>query len=256
MSDEFFKLASQAVDELYKAGVAGDLDKINELYRHYQEDIFHERLYAAIDDYDSSEFINVLNDERFHFSGRIGMECYVHLFMKATEKGLTDCCRRLMEKGLDVDKTKTGMRGEVPLIFAARNNKPEIVSLLIAHGCGLNSQDDYENGAIHYAASAGYIDVVKMLVENGCDIELKGYEGRTALLGAATSFKFDIAIYLLERGADSEVQTEYGSSLIDILSKKQGAEGLMKAIQVVQENKLLNGAINASCIQMQRGVEF
>ncbi len=66
----------------------------------------------------------------------------------AIMKGDTDAVKKFIEYGADVNESSNGL---TPLMIAARFNKAEIVSLLIAKGARVDTKDEKGFTALKYA---------------------------------------------------------------------------------------------------------
>lgn len=69
-------------------------------------------------------------------------------FVKLIQLNDYDAVRNLILAGVDFDKKSIGM---TPLMYAARQNKVEIVKLLLDEGAKVNSQSKYGLTALDYA---------------------------------------------------------------------------------------------------------
>ena len=54
--------------------------------------------------------------------------------------------------------------------FAVRQNKPQILKLLIQHGGNINKKKSDGATPLHAACSAGFLEVTKILAENNADV--------------------------------------------------------------------------------------
>jgi ankyrin repeat protein len=55
------------------------------------------------------------------------------------------------------------------------------VKLLLEHGADPNTQDEYGDTPLHWAAFGDNVEVVKLLLEYGADPTVKDKDGRTPL---------------------------------------------------------------------------
>jgi len=72
-----------------------------------------------------------------------------------------------------------------PLIVAAKNNKPEIVSALLQAGANTEVTDDQGNTAVMYAGLYGHRDVARFLVSTGANINKQNKDEKPAIAIAA-----------------------------------------------------------------------
>ena len=74
----------------------------------------------------------------------------LNAFCRLIQMGQYNAVKILVEDGIDIEKKSTGL---TPLMFAARHNRVDIVSLLIKHGANLNvkSSDKRKITALKWA---------------------------------------------------------------------------------------------------------
>jgi ankyrin repeat protein len=149
-----------------------------------------------------------------------------------------DACRR----GDAADVTKVcelfpelvnspDVKGFTPLIIAAYNNQPEIVSILVRNGADVNAQDASGNTALMGASFKGYPEIVKILLDAGADVNQRNGQGAPALTFAATFGQLAIAELLLQKGAEKNFADSRGKTPLDHA--------------VLQENEAMIGLINS-----------
>ena len=88
------------------------------------------------------------------------------------------------------------------LLWAARNNKVEVLSTLAANGIDLNAPIDYKDNALHVAAKSGHLPVVTALLDAGVDINARASGNLTALDYALSHGDVDVLVALIKAGAD------------------------------------------------------
>ncbi|HEY0960832.1 MAG TPA: ankyrin repeat domain-containing protein, partial [Pseudomonadales bacterium] len=145
--------------------------------------------------------------------------------MLAAQLGSLEIAQMLVDKGADVRAIET-FRNQNALMWAAANNHPDIVDLLLEHGAGADvalraKSDDWERQmtsepraqfrntggltALLYATRAGCYRCAVALVEAGADVDQPNPDGVTPLINALDNRAFDIAMYLLDNGARPDV---------------------------------------------------
>lgn len=149
--------------------------------------------------------------------------------------------------------------GREPIHWAAQFARPDVIQVLLDHGCDVNVPDTNRHTPLHWATGAtGFIgicdmtdpralDCVRLLVERGADVNACGADGNVPLHGVAVMPEIDqqlidgtlkfppeipdailaIVRFLLQHGADPSVSNEDGESPLKIASKETRRE--MKA---------------------------
>lgn len=145
--------------------------------------------------------------------------------MLASQLGSLEIAQMLIDKGADVRAIET-FRNQNALMWAAANNHPDIVDLLLEHGAGADvglraKSDDWERQmtsepraqfrntggltALLYATRSGCYRCAVALVEAGADVDQPNPDGVTPLINALDNRAFDIAMFLLDKGARPDV---------------------------------------------------
>ena len=143
--------------------------------------------------------------------------------LTAVSLGSVPVAKLLIERGADVNRVET-FRGQNALMWAAGNNQPEILELLLANGANnvdLRAKfDDWprqmtsepraqfqsrQTGgltALLYATRSGCYTCAVALVKAGADVNKPNPDGLTPMLNALDNKRFDIAMFLLDKGAN------------------------------------------------------
>ena len=114
------------------------------------------------------------------------------------------------------DATVTGGSGLTPLLAAADECKPEVVSMLLRDGAELDACDT-ETGLrpLHMAARKGCLQVCELLVRHGAEIDIQTHKGATALHLAARAGHTGVVLLLLKVLANHMLQDEQGRTATD-----------------------------------------
>ncbi|MDT8398139.1 MAG: ankyrin repeat domain-containing protein [Pseudomonadales bacterium] len=134
----------------------------------------------------------------------------------------------LLDAGADVNVVEQ-WRGQTALMWAAAQQQPAMVKLLLAHGADPDAQstpNDWERQVtaeprikvlpvggltpLLYAAREGCTLCVQYLIEGGADVDKTDPEGVTPLLMATLNAHWDSAKLLLEGGANPNKWDWYG----------------------------------------------
>lgn len=116
-------------------------------------------------------------------------------------------------------------------MWAAAQNQPEMVRLLLKHHANVNERSDLTNfqrqvtseprmqarpsggyTPLLYAARRGCLDCAKFLVAAGADVNLDDPDGVSPLLRATENLSFDIAAFLVQHGAEVDKWDKWGRS--------------------------------------------
>ena len=117
-------------------------------------------------------------------------------FLKLCRSGNESDVREAIEAGVNVN-TKNKTLSTV-LMYAAKNNTPEVVEILAKAGAELDAQNIHGDTALIYAALYNSEDVVNVLLEAGANINVMNNEGNKALYYARQNYRL----------ADSDVLTK------------------------------------------------
>ena len=113
----------------------------------------------------------------------------------AAQQGDVVECQRIIR--LDSSQLdKKGWRNWTPLIWAARENQPAVVTLLLDAGADVDAQTDDGWTALHSAASCGFASCVQLLCDGGADVFLKDTEEPSLVAVGGKSLSVYPSIYL------------------------------------------------------------
>jgi ankyrin repeat protein len=155
--------------------------------------------------------------------------------MSAAMTGRVDAVQVLLDHEADVNARERA-HGQTPLMFAAWENRPEIIKMLMAVGAHpelastvlpLNEQRYTEDGmprkgrgsqqsggnsamggmtALLFAARDGHIEAVTALLDGGANIDhVSGGDASSPIVIAIANGHYTLGQYLLDRGADPNV---------------------------------------------------
>ncbi|HEY1898798.1 MAG TPA: ankyrin repeat domain-containing protein [Steroidobacteraceae bacterium] len=140
--------------------------------------------------------------------------------MLASNVGSLKIAQLLIAKGANVNAVET-FRGQNALMWAAAQDHPDIVDLLLAHHAEVARRakaDDWprqmtsepraqfrQTGgltALLYAIRSGCTHCAEAIVKAGADVNQPTPDGITPLIDAIDNRSFDIAMFLLDKGAN------------------------------------------------------
>ena len=138
--------------------------------------------------------------------------------MTAARSGSAEVMRLLLASGGDA-AAKEPERGQTALMWAAAEQHPKVVQLLLEHGADVHahtvtppprkSMRPSAAGpnaltALLFAARVGDLESVRLLVAAGANVNDTAADGMSALTMAVVRGHTPVAVYLLEKGADPD----------------------------------------------------
>ena len=140
--------------------------------------------------------------------------------MLASSVGSLPIAKMLIDKGAHTNAVET-FRGQTAVMWAAAENHPDIVDLLIAHGANVKLRAKFDDWprqmtsepraqfrqtggltALLYATRSGCLRCAVSIVKAGADVNQPNPDGITPLINAIDNHSFDIAMFLLDKGAN------------------------------------------------------
>lgn len=104
------------------------------------------------------------------------------------------------------DINATDRTGKTPLTMAAENSAVDATKLLIARGADLNKRDQIGGTPLTWACGLGSAPTVKLLIDAGADLTVVDVNGLTPLIWAAGIGKPESVKLILERKPDLSVK--------------------------------------------------
>ncbi len=95
--------------------------------------------------------------------------------------------------------------GKAPLALAAENGALEAATLLLAAGADVNARDNLQGSALLWAAGLGTPATVRLMLDKGAEINIRDSNGMTPLLWSAGIGNPETVAVLLERKPDLTV---------------------------------------------------
>ncbi|KAL4659567.1 palmitoyltransferase ZDHHC17-like [Arapaima gigas] len=129
--------------------------------------------------------------------------------VKATQYGIFERCRELVEAGYDVrqpDKENVTL-----LHWAAINNRLDLVKYYISKGAIVDQLGgDLNSTPLHWATRQGHLSMVVQLLKYGADPALIDGEGCSCIHLAAQFGHTSIVAYLIAKGQDVDMMDQNG----------------------------------------------
>lgn len=140
--------------------------------------------------------------------------------------------RALIERGVDVNASFSGLN---PLLSATRDSwhgRSEAVTMLLTNGAQTQVQDRDGNTPLHHAMRSTDAAVAALLLDAGADKEAINKEGYTPLALACQAANWRVARYMLERKASVEPMLA-----VPVLIAAAGAEDDEIGIRLLHKHK-------------------
>jgi len=124
-----------------------------------------------------------------------------------------------------------------PLIMRAigeSKTASQLSALIEANPSLATDRDSVGGTLLHHAVSDGRPEMVRVVLDHGCDPNAKGFLGMTPLGNAIMENRRDIVVMLLAHGADPNAQTGFGTPLE--YAEREGHADIAEAIRLaIQE---------------------
>uniref|UniRef100_A0A8K9WV16 Palmitoyltransferase n=1 Tax=Oncorhynchus mykiss TaxID=8022 RepID=A0A8K9WV16_ONCMY len=173
--------------------------------------------------------------------------------VKATQFGILDRCKELVEAGYDVrqpDKENVSL-----LHWAAINNRAEVVKYYISKGAAIDQLGgDLNSTPLHWAIRQGHLSMVIQLLRYGADPSMADGEGYRSLHLAILFQHMPIAAYLMAKGQEVDLPDSNGQTPLMLAAQKIIGVGISEvnkriiecsAVDKVNRNSPLHCAVLA-----------
>jgi ankyrin repeat protein len=143
-----------------------------------------------------------------------------------------DAAKLLISKRAKVNAVEQ-WRGQTPLMWAAAENQPAMVKVLVEHGAKVDARSNVNTWdrqvtaeprmqarpsggftPLLYAARRGCLQCAEILLKAGADKDLTDPDGVSPLLLATLNFSFDVAALLVQKGANVNKWDTWGRSAL------------------------------------------
>lgn len=100
----------------------------------------------------------------------------------AVRDGDAAAAEAALDAGADVNAldTRSSRNGRYALNWAAINNRPELIRLLLRHGAKIDARNLTGFTALHHAAESGSLEAAKALLDAGANTSIRAKDGETA----------------------------------------------------------------------------
>ncbi|XP_045438922.1 ankyrin repeat domain-containing protein 35 isoform X2 [Pipistrellus kuhlii] len=143
-------------------------------------------------------------------------------FHLAASKGLTECLTVLLANGAEINSQNED--GSTALHLATISCQPQCVKVLLQHGANEDAVDAENRSPLHWAASSGCASSVLLLCDHEAFLDVLDNDGRTPLMIASLGGHAAICSQLLQRGARVNVTDKDDKSALIMACEKGSAE--------------------------------
>lgn len=136
---------------------------------------------------------------------------------KKKRDSLDGFIQMLIRNGCDVNQTDCV--GNTPLVCATKENRPNLVSLLIQNGAHIDHKTEgiYKDTALSWGVFLGHQRCVEILLRHGADIHIQtAHKGKSLLAWAYLQNHYMLFEFLLEQGADMWLRMIDGRTVFDL----------------------------------------
>lgn len=120
----------------------------------------------------------------------------------------------LLKYAKDIDLDAQDNNSDTALMIATRQNREEVVAILLEHGANVDLQNNYEQTALMMATNNNNEKILHNLLLRGADIDISNIRGNTALMVACKEKHKNIIEILLNRGADINKYNNEGDTIL------------------------------------------
>jgi ankyrin repeat protein len=178
------------------------------------------------------------------------------LLFRASAKGDVGQVRKLLDQGSNVNAREEN--GETPLMYAAVEDRTEVVDFLLNRGAAVNAvslngetaltravavsryntvallltrgADIEKDNPLMYAAGGGDVKMIKLLLDRGAKINAVDNDGDTALAAAVSRRASpEVVQALLSAGARANVKNKRGETPL-IVAERNGDDALVSLL--------------------------
>ncbi len=161
--------------------------------------------------------------------------------------------KKLVENGAPIDSRN--LRGETPLLVAARLDHAGAVGGFIRTGADVNAKNIVGNSSLHHAVYKDNYNLVNMLIKNGADVNAKTKGGRSVLDAALTKNNAKIIALLVSADAKgkSNVSTDHQfKNSNTLLHQAVSLNDLALATKLIKDGANVNAENKKGAVPLSR----
>ena len=140
-------------------------------------------------------------------------------------RGKAGFVKELLELGANVNY-RTVYCGWRPLHYAAWNDYPKIVALLVGAGADINARTDYGETPLHLCALKASNQALQCLIDAGADTSLRHVQGRLPLESA----------HMRMLSCDFPLSRRIGETVRLLATATQDADAVRDALEDLQDH--------------------
>ena len=129
--------------------------------------------------------------------------------LAAAEKGHTDVCKLLLEKGSYLEESEPDATQFTAMHYAAIYGQVSLLQLLLSHNAEVNSRDRTEATPLLCASQEGHLASVVTLLQAGADPLLPDIQGSLPIHFAAAYNHDEVVKILIKEGGCSPDQVRH-----------------------------------------------
>jgi ankyrin repeat protein len=154
------------------------------------------------------------------------------IIFKAVEYNDTIAVNKILKKGANLN-LRCGKYSFNLLLFAVKEDNPEMLSFLLKKGLNANSKTNKNESALHLAVDTRNEKIINILIDAGAKLEYQGKYPSKTPLGYAVWKDEEIATKtLINRGANVNSTNKYGETPLIIAIEHQN----LTIIKLLVEN--------------------
>ena len=188
--------------------------------------------------------------------------------MVVARSGNTAAAAKRCSSAAPTSNARERWREQTALMWAAAQNQPAMVKLLIEHGAEVDARSVVNEWPrqvtgeprrmyrpfggltpLLFAAREGCLECARALVEAGADIDLPDPKGVTALFLAIDNFHFDTAKFLIEAGANPNKWDWWGRtplySAVDVNTLPHGGRADRRSVDTTTSLEIIELLLEA-----------
>jgi ankyrin repeat protein len=159
---------------------------------------------------------------------------YFSLCLRAINTGDDSSLERLIaSEKVNLEEVDSDGRTLLMNAIAPEMSSPRMVRILLQNGADLDHQDHQDICALHIAARNDKVEILSLLLNWGANPNILDQYGNNAIALAIFGNRTDFRSVrlLMEKGADPTIKNKHGNSALDT-ARKMGAVDLLSLLEL------------------------